>query len=156
MCVIPSSHPQYPGTKQKEGWEVRSGAAATFPSPRHSVILWARQTNRPGPRARWAQQGGIARSAYSLGQDRTGWQPLIDAAHYFHPHKTGTLTNRETPWQLGYEVTGRGLFIPAKAATFVNSATQERTQNTFDWPTKFCGCSLSTFNHLCENHARHF
>lgn len=91
MCVIQSSHPQCPGIKQKEGWEVRSGAATTSPSPRHSVILWARQTNRPGPRARWAQQGGTARSGYSLGQDRMGWQPLIDAAHYFHPRKLGQL-----------------------------------------------------------------
>lgn len=154
-CVfIQSSHPQCPGIKQKEGWEVRSGAATTFPSPRHSVILWARQTNRPSPRARWAQQGGIARSEYSLGQDRMGWQAPDRCSSLFSPQKTRTITNREMPWQLGYGVTGRGLFIQGNPATFVNSATQEHTHGhkyasthakflTFDRPQNFYGCSIT-------------
>lgn len=126
-CVSQSSYPHCPGIKQKEGWGVRSGAASTFPSPWHSVILWARQTNRPGPRARWAQQGGIARSGYSLGQGRMGWQAFDRCSSLFSPQKTGTITNREMSWQLGYGVTGRGLLITANSATFVNSATQEHT-----------------------------
>lgn len=112
----------------------RSGRGQPRPFRLHGTVSSSGQGKQTGLAP---GQGGLSRVALpgqriALGQDRTGWQPLIDAAHYFHPHKTGTLTNRETPWQLGYEVTGRGLFISAEAATFVKSATQERTQNTFD------------------------
>lgn len=122
----------------------------------HSVILRAKQTNRSSPRARWAQQGGIARSGYSLGQDRMRWQASDRCCSLFSSQKTGTITNREMPWQLGYGVTGRGLFIPASPATFVNSATEEhmltntesKVSNT-DRPTNFCRRSIRMATAIC-------
>lgn len=90
MCF--SSQPQHPGIKQKEGWEVRSGAVATPPSPQHSVRLWAKANKQSWPAAGCAQQGGIARSGYRREEDRKDGRRLIDAAHYFQPRKTGTNT----------------------------------------------------------------